>query len=153
MPNRWVFFRLVVPPAWTTAFSHSYGIPKWTMLSNQNFVAKLYFCMRKLRVFHGQNSYSLYVCICKPRFSWSKLLLCNGKLSLHAQTCFHAPKLHLSLTVLWPFPLPKILLACYMYMAESSHLQNACCSDRNELNSISLPLVSCLLYLVCPLLS
>ena len=56
--------------------------------------------------------------------------------------------LHLSLTILWPFPLPKILLACCM--AESSHLQNACCTDSNDLR---LPLVSCSLYLICHFIS
>ena len=37
---------------------------------------------------------------------------------------------------------PTLMLACCM--AESSHLQNACCTDRNELYSIQAP--TCLLF-------
>ena len=56
-------------------------IPKRTILSNQNLWAKLYFCIRKPRV-HGQNFIFIACLHLQTAFSWSKLLLCMGKLML-----------------------------------------------------------------------
>ena len=62
-----------------------------------------------------------------------------------SKTVWIAPVFNNTLT----FPTPRDSAS----LPESSHLQSACCTDMDELYSISLPLVFFLFYLICPLLS
>ena len=63
----------------TIVYVDLYGLPMWTILSNQNFVGKIVLLHAQTMHSWSKFLYSLYVCICKPRFH-------GQTATLHGQT-------------------------------------------------------------------